>query len=310
MSTRKTIHLCCDRAHSVYSSSYDIAWATIVANHHDWDDETLQSWQELFEGEDTLSKKPLPKGRVAYEDESIEANTLETQEMPTKATESVSAGLDYPTTESPTTAATHLDSSEQPLRETSPARDDLFEESFESPSRVIEESDIVTSKTFVLGILIAITVPCIICVVIIVILVKGFHYSTRVLARRTRLFDIAVGLLLLLAMVSQLSQRRLRTSEIDRERDDLTIDFMLSKFNRSLLWITTPSLTIPLKPLMVLEKGFREDRDWVISAFMSIQNYSRKLASGFSTLSPWAKMNELPLEQGKSRVRWRCVSVP
>ena len=292
------VHSWFSRAHHIYSSSYDIAWATIVANHHEWDDETLQTWQHLF-GEETLSINALSDDGVAFRNEAVGDDTLETQTTRIRT-------YDILRTNHPTATTTKPVLPEQSLSKSSSAMDVPYEESSEGSNTMMEESKIATNQKLVLGILLAIIVPCTVCIVIIVILVKGFHYFKRVLARHPLIFDTTVSLLILLIIVSQLSQRHRLMSETDEEEDDLTAGFITSKLNRGFLWITTPSFTIHVKPLMVSEQNIR---NWVQSAFLGAQSYFRKLAVGFSGFSPWAKMREPPLEGGKCRVRWRCVSV-
>lgn len=124
------------------------------------------------------------------------------------------------------------------------------------------------------------------------VVVKGQISLTGALTRHPRFVDAMCVLLLVVAIVQQRPIQRHRVS-LD---NDLVEENIHPRLNRGLLWFSTPGFRINLK---------------AATASKILDGYNRLVAESAPavlTLCQMIGLIEPALEEGKCRVRWRCVS--
>ena len=270
-------------------------------------DERL-SLTPLKSGSETLRDYPLTKigstGETPPRDQLIRRDNLEERTIALQAIEAaLHKNHDLPIHHASAERGRTL--LEQPATERLSPANNIANKATETADAKFEESRMAINQSLVLFLLAASVIPCIIIIFMTVIIIKGVSRLTIVLARRPLVFNTAFGLLVLIAFLIQLGQWRLWGPTFVGVGNDSNISIASSRFNRGLLWITTPSFTIQVKPIKFFEKG---SRGWTFRAFAIAHDSYTKLALYSSTL--WRKLgkSEPLLEEGKCRVRWRCVS--
>ena len=118
-------------------------------------------------------------------------------------------------------------------------------------------------------------------------------------------FLFATGLLLLFGTVVHMNPWWTRTLSPDSINSGFGGQALTPRFNRLLLWISTPGITIHFKPWTLDIGNWR----WAHNTKRAITEFFTGLRSTLLRASRKLGIAEPVLAEGKRRVRWRCVSL-